>query len=100
MLCLVNAWPKPCHCCCLPAFYVFVREREERIPSSFFFGNWEYRQRFVSISPDPFFPTHSMIRYIARYHVLGFSKKKSPSTALGGLNEEGRGTKGKDLVGP
>ncbi len=44
--------------------------------------------------------THSMIRCIARYHVLGFSKKKNPSTALGGLNEEGKGTKGKDLVGP
>ncbi len=45
------------------------------------------------------FPQHDTVN-IARYHVLGFSKKKSPSTALGGLNEEGRGTKGKDLVGP
>ncbi len=87
MLCLVNAWPKPCHCCCLPAFFLFVREREERIPSSFF-GNWECRQRFVSIS---FFPSRNMIRctLLGTTFWVSLWTEENPSTALGGLNEEG-----------
>ncbi len=46
------------------------------------------------------FPQHDTV-HIARYYVLGFCVVgRKPFNSLGGLNEEGKGTKRKDLVGP